>query len=150
MKYLKSTTQKSYVFGGKKIPQSITPDNEYLALTDDAYTAFTKSPVISGLINAGAIFVTSQEPTSPTKQVSNLTNENARLIMENTRLHEQLKAAKAADNGSAEIESLKAALEKQIADDTEEIKAMAAEKDARIAELEKQLKAAKKASKGTE
>lgn len=141
MQYLKSTTQKSYKFDGKTIPQAITKDNAFLALSDTDYNEFIKSPVIKSLINAGSIFVTDQEPSSPTKQVSNLTNENARLVLENTRLNEELKKAKASDN-SAEVESLKAALQKQIDDDTAEIKQLAEEKDAEIAALKKQLEEA--------
>lgn len=141
MQYLKSTTQKSYKFEGKTIPQAVTKDNAFLALSDTDYNEFIKSPVIKSLINAGAIFVTDQEPSSPTKQVSNLTNENARLVLENTRLNEELKKAKASDN-SAEVESLKAALQKQIDDDTSEIKQLAEEKDAEIAALKKQLEEA--------
>lgn len=141
MQYLKSTTQKSYKFDGKTIPQAVTKDNAFLSLSDTDYNEFIKSPVIKSLINAGAIFVTDQEPSSPTKQVSNLTNENARLVLENTRLNEELKKAKSSDN-SAEVESLKAALQKQIDDDTAEIKQLAEEKDAEIAALKKQLEEA--------
>jgi hypothetical protein len=48
---------------------------------------------------------------------------------------------------SAEVESLKAALEKQRADDLAEIKQLQADKDTEIAELKRQLAAAKKGSK---
>lgn len=144
MKYLKSTTQKSYQFEGKKIPPCVTKDNEWLSMTDQAYRDFAKATVIKALINGGAILVTDQEPTSPTKQVKNLTNLNAQQAVRITQLEEELKQAKAANTGSAEIETLKAALEKQKADDLAEIQALQSEKDAEIEKLKAELKKATK------
>lgn len=102
MKWLKSTTQKSYIIEGKKIPQCITPNNDYLALSDEGYNNFIKNAVIKSLVNGGAILVTDIEPQSPTQQASTLTKEKAMLIRENTELKEKLKAAE--DNSAAKVE----------------------------------------------
>ena len=150
MRYLKSTTQKSYMLNGKKIPQCVTKDNEWLTLNDTAYAEFTKVSVVASLIKSGAIIVTDKEPTTPTKQVSQLTQVNAQQAMEITTLHEEIAGLKkqlAGSANSAEVDSLKAALEKQRADDLAEIKQLQADKDAEIAKLKKQLAAAEKGSK---
>lgn len=150
MRYLKSTTQKSYMLNGKKIPQCITKDNEWLTLNDSAYAEFVQVSVVASLIKSGAIIVTDKEPTTPTKQVSQLTQVNAQQAMEITTLHEEIAKLKKQLTGSAnsaEVDSLKAALEKQRADDLAEIKQLQADKDAEIAKLKKQLAAAEKGSK---
>lgn len=150
MRYLKSTTQKSYMLNGKKIPQCVTKDNEWLALNDSAYAEFSKVSVVASLIKSGAIIVTDKEPTTPTKQVSQLTQVNAQQAMEITTLHEEIAGLKkqlADSANSAEVDTLKAALEKQRADDLAEIKQLQADKDAEIAKLKKQLAAAEKGSK---
>jgi predicted RNase H-like nuclease (RuvC/YqgF family) len=157
MRYLKSTTQKSYMLNGKKIPQCVTKDNEWLTLNDSAYAEFAKVSVVASLIKSGAIIVTDKEPTTPTKQVSQLTQANAKQAMEITTLHEEiaeLKKQLAGSANSAEVDSLKVALEKQREEDLAEIKQLQADKDAviadkdtEIAELKKQLAAAKKGSK---
>ena len=145
MKYLKSTTQKTYTFSGQHIPACVTKDNEVLALNDPAYKEFTKSAVVKALISSGAIIVLDKAPESANQQVKTLTNKTAELSMENTKLHEEIAELKRqlTDSGNnAEVASLKAALAKQVEDDTAEIKALQEAKDARIAELEAQLAAA--------
>lgn len=102
MKWLKSTTQKSYLINGKKIPQCVTPNNDYLALSDSAFVEFKKNKVIASLIEGGSILVTDVEPQSPTQQASSLTKEKALLIRENTELKEKLK--KAQDNSAVQVE----------------------------------------------
>ena len=154
MHYLKSTTRKAYVFDGKKIPQAITKDNEFLALTDKEYAEFQKKPVIASLIKSGAVFVTQTAPSKPEDQLKTATQENARLILENTRLQDELAKAQAS-SGSTEVEELKAALAKQVEEsnaalakqveeDKAEILALQKEKDKEIAELKKQLAKAQK------
>lgn len=140
MKWLKSTTMKSYSLAGKVVPQCVTSDNKWLALSDSDYAAFAKNAVIASLINAGAILVTETEPSSPTQQVSKLTNEMAHLIRENTELKEKLKAAEDGSAVQAELDSTKAELEAMTA------KYNALEKEAKetIANLKKQLKEATK------
>ena len=136
MKWLKSTTQKTYLIDGKKIPACVTPDNEYLALSDDGYVTLKKNKVIASLIEGGAVLVTDVEPMSPSKQASVLTQEKALLIKENTELKEKLKEAEDSSALRAELDSTKselASLKKKYA---------ALEKEAKetIAELEAQLK----------
>lgn len=150
MKYLKSTTQKSYMLNGRKVPQCVTKDNEWLTLNDAAYAEFSKVSVVASLIKSGAIIVTDKEPTTPTKQVSQLTQVNAQQAMQITELHEQVASLKKQLEGttnSAEVDSLKAALEKQREEDLAEIKQLQADKDAEIADLKKQLASAKKGNK---
>ena len=146
MKYLKSTTQKTYLFNGKYIPAAVTKENNFLQMTNGEFDAFQQNPVVKSLMNAGAIFVTDVAPTRPEDQLKSATQDNARLILENTRLQDELRKAKEA-TGSTEVESLKAALAKQIADDTAEITALRDEKDETIRLLEAKLAAATAASK---
>jgi hypothetical protein len=82
------------MLNGKKIPQCVTKDNEWLTLNDAAYADFSKVSVVASLIKSGAIIVTDKEPTSPTKQVSQLTQVNAQQAMEITELHEQIAGLK--------------------------------------------------------
>lgn len=147
-KWLKSTTQKTYLFEGNKIPAAVTKDNEYLQLSDGAYTDLVKNKVVASLLKAGAIFVTDKAPSSPNAQVNSLSSKNAQLILENTKLQEQLaeaqKKLESASTGSDE-ETVKAAVAAQKAEDEAAVQKIVDEKDARIAELEAQL--AKKTSK---
>lgn len=151
MKYLKSTTQKTYTFNGQHVPACVTKDNEVLALNDPAYKEFTKSAVVKALISSGAIIVLDKAPESATQQVKTLTNKTAELSMENTKLHEEIAELKKQlenSGNNAEVVSLKAALAKQVEDDTAEIKALQEAKDTEIAELKKQLEAATASKKG--
>lgn len=92
MKWMKSTTQKTYQFMGLTVPQCVTKDNKFLPLTDDKYNDLMKNNVVKSLINNGAILVTDTEPLTPTTQVSALTKEKADLIRRNTELEEKLKS----------------------------------------------------------
>ena len=132
MKWLKSTTQKSYIIEGKKIPQCITPNNDYLALSDEGYNKFVKNAVIKSLISGGAILVTDVEPQSPTQQASALTKEKAMLIRENTELKEKLKAAEDNSAAKVELETTKA----ELVSLEEKYKAL----EEKYAELEKEAK----------
>lgn len=148
MKYLKSTTQKSYIFDNKVIPQCVTKDNLSLALTDEAFIKLQKdNKVIASLIKAGAIIVMDTEPQSPSKANAALTNRVAQLTLEKTKLEEELKQLRGSQGVNTEVEALKAQLAKQVEDDTAEIKQLQADKDAEIANLKAQLEAATSASK---
>lgn len=139
-RWIKSTTQKSYLFSGRKIPQAITKDNEYLHLSDSEFAKLTENPVVGSLIKAGAIFVTEQEPTSPTQQVSAMTNQVAQLTLENTKLQEkvaELESKAAARDSGTEVA---VAVAKQKAEDEAAIEKIVADKDAEIARLKEQLK----------
>lgn len=142
MKWLKSTTQKTYLIDGKKIPACVTPNNDYLALSDDAYTRLKQNKVIASLIEGGAIIVTDVEPMSPTKQASVLTQEKALLIKENTELKEKLKAAEDNSAMRAELDSVTAELkesQKKYKALEKEAKETIANLNSEIAELKAQL-----------
>lgn len=144
MKYLRSTTGKAYTISGQTVPNY---KGEMLALSDGDYDTLSKNKVVKSLIDAGAIFVTDKAPTDPTKQAQQLTNKNAQLILENTKLQEKLAAAEAKlANAGTDEESVKAAIAKQKEEDEAAIQSIVSEKDAKIAELEAQLAAASKKS----
>lgn len=133
---------RAYQLNGNTVPSY---KGEPLALTNEQFVSLNKNPVVAGLIKAGAIFVTDKAPTDPTKQTQALTNQNAELILQNTKLQEEKEAleAKLKEAGSTD-EAVRAAIEKQKEEDRAEIKALQEEKDAEIAKLKEQLKAAKK------
>lgn len=139
MKWLKSTTQKSWYAMGHKIPACVTPNNEYLQLEDSECTKMTAIPVIASLVKAGGIIILNEEPAELKNSVEALQGDKAALTARITQLEEQLKNTQPVD-----VEAIKAEAQ-------EEIKAQAIaelqEKEDRIKELEKQLKAAKKANK---
>lgn len=106
MKWLKSTTQKSYMLDGHLIPQCITKDNDYLSLTDAAYDTFLQNcPVIKSLIKSGAILVTDKEPQTASQQVSHLTTERAQLLQQITNLQIALNVSQKNQGNVAELDA---------------------------------------------
>lgn len=148
-KWIKSTTQKTYTISGKFVPAAVTKENSYLQMSDAEYNKFLENKVVVSLVGAGALFVTDKEPASPTKQVGTLTSRVASLTLENTKLMEEKlkleKQLKESGEGASE-EVIKAAIEKQKAEDEAAIEKIVADKDARIAELEAALAEKKKKS----
>lgn len=141
-KWIKSTTQKTYTIAGKFVPAAVTKDNKYLNMSDSEYAKFLENKVVSSLVNAGALFVTDKEPSTPTQQVSTLTGRVASMTLENTKLQEKVadleKQLEAAGSG-ASAKVIKAAVAKQKAEDEAAIEKIVADKDKRIAELEAML-----------
>lgn len=150
MKWLKSTTQKSWVVnvGGKQaiIPPCETSDNKWLKVDDAEWIEISSTPVIASLLKAGGIMKLDEEPAElknsvPALQVTNtqLEAENATLRARVTELETQLKDATSIDiekikadavaAKQAEYDALKAEAEQALAD-----------KDKEIARLEKKLK----------
>lgn len=145
MKWLKSTTQKTWTVNGRIIPACVTPRNDYLVIEDAVFNEISKVPVVKSLINAGGILVLSEEPAELKNSVDALQGNNAALTAQVTQLQEQLKAKeaelkKAAEKGTSNVDVEKIKEEAQA-----EIKAQAIaeleEKEARIQELEAQLAA---------
>lgn len=154
MKWLKSSTQKSWVVSvsGKQavIPPCETPDNKWLSLSDSEWIEVSSTPVIASLIKAGGIIKLDEEPAElknsiPALQVSN-THLQAELDIAKARileLEEQLKNASGID-----IEAVKAEVRQQCEEEKqkalEELDAkatqMLGEKDTTIADLEKAIK----------
>ena len=136
MKYLKSTTDKSYTAEGKIIPAiSQSP----LAVTEEVYNKITSMSVIKSLIKTGGILVLDKysEPVSSdaaTARLRTLTSENA-------RLQKELKELKTTATESATVKQVKAAQKAQAAAEAElaELKekyaALEKEANEKIAEL---------------
>lgn len=128
MKWLKSTTDKSYTAQGKTIPSATqTP----LAVTEEVYKKITSMAVIQSLISTGGIIVLDKY-TDPT---STSNNKLAVLKEENTRLQAQLKALEASEAKAKKFDELKAEAEQTIAAKDAELAA----KDAEIEALKAQL-----------
>lgn len=154
MKWLKSTTQKSWVASckGKQviIPQNETSDNRWLQLGDDEFAEISSSPVIASLVKAGGIMVLNEEPAElknsvPALQVTN-TQLKAELETARARIVElegQLKGATGVD-----IEAIKAEVRQQCEEEKkkalEELDAKATQeiesRDKTIEKLEKKIK----------
>lgn len=131
MKWLKSTTDKSYTAQGKVIPPA---NHAPLAVSEDVYAKITDMAVIKSLIKTGGIIVL-EKYTDPTS-VSN--NKLAVLKEENTKLQAQIKALEASEDKAKKFDELKAEAEQTIAD-----------KDAEIESLKAQLAEAQKAKKSS-
>lgn len=154
MKWLKSTTQKSWVASckGKQviIPPCETPDNKWLKAEEDEYAEIAAIPVIASLVKAGGIMVLNEEPAElrnsvPALQITNtqLEAENATLRARVTELEGQLK-----DTTNIDIEAIKAEVRQQCEEEKqkalEELDAKASKeiesRDKIIEKLEKKIK----------
>ena len=154
MKWLKSTTQKSWVASckGKQviIPPCETPDNKWLKAEEDEYAEIAAIPVIASLVKAGGIMVLNEEPAElrnsvPALQITNtqLEAENATLKARVIELEGQLK-----DTTNIDIEAIKAEVRQQCEEEKqkalEELDAKASKeiesRDKTIEKLEKKIK----------
>lgn len=158
MRWIKSTTQKSWVFshGTKQfiVPQNTTRDGKWLVMEEDDFAAIMKQPVVAGLIKNNAIMVLDKEPAElknslPNLQVTNneLRAENETLKAENESLKARIKELEEGTTGidlEAEIakavDAVKAEYEQKLKDLDDKASAVIAEKDAEIKKLEKKLK----------
>lgn len=145
MKWLKSTSQKTWYANGKLIPACVTPNNNYLQLDEDEYTSIASLPVIASLIKAGGILVLDQEPAELKNSVEGLKGTNASLVARNKQLEERIKELEASTSAPAEIDVDKIK-EEAVAELRDEAIKEIQSKDDEIAELKRQLKAAKKAA----
>ena len=175
MRWLKSTTQKSWVFsnGTKQfiVPQNETRDNKWLTMEEDDFAAVVSQPVVKGLIKTGAILVLDKEPAEiknslPNLQVTNTTlrAENEALIAKNAELEARIsqleenatgvdleaEIAKAVDAVKAEYEQKLKELDEKASGIIAEKDASIAERDAAIANLEQEIKKLEKKLKKTE
>ena len=150
MKWLKSTTQKSWVVnvGGKQaiIPPNETSDNKWLKVDDSEWIEISTTPVIASLLKAGGIMKLDEEPAElrnsvPALQVTNtqLEAENATLKARVIELEAQLK-----DATNIDIEKIKedAVAAKQVEYDAlkAEAEQALADRDKTIEKLEKKIK----------
>lgn len=163
MKWLKSTTQKSWVASCNNrqiiIPQNETADNRWLSLGDDEFAEISSLPVIASLIKAGGIMVLDQEPEELKNSIPALQVSNTQLKAELDAAKERITALEAQlkDTNSIDIEAIRdevrrqCEVEKQQALEEaqqkyQQLEAEAtqalADKDAEITKLEKKLKKA--------
>lgn len=138
MKWLKSTTDKSYTAQGKTIPASASAP---LAVNDSVFEQITSMKVIASLIKTGGIIVLDRynEPqanSSEQKKLQQLHVENARLAGEIAKLKKAQPSEEVVQKAE-QFDELKTEAEQTIA-----------AKDAEIERLKAELaKTAKKSSK---
>ena len=158
MRWLKSTTQKSWVFsnGTKQfiVPQNETRDNRWLTMEEDDFAAVVSQPVVKGLIKTGAILVLDKEPAELKNSLPNLQVTNTALRAENEALTAQVTALEARISQMEEnatgvdleaeiakaVEATKAEYEQKLKELDEKASKLIEEKDAEIKKLEKKLK----------
>lgn len=144
MKWLKSTTDKSYTAQGKIIPPS---ESAPLAVSDTVFESITSMKVIASLIKTGGIIVLDKynDPQVDNKEqlkLQQLHVENARLAGEKSQLEAEvarLKEAQPSDEvvqKAAQFDELKTEAEQTIS-----------AKDAEIERLKAELAKAKKSAK---
>ena len=135
MKWLKSTTDKSYTAQGKIIPPA---NSAPLAVNESVFEQITSMKVIASLIKTGGIIVLDkysdpQANSSEQKKLQNLQLENTKLNDRIRELESQAQPDPEIEKKAAQFDELKAEAEKTIAD-----------KDAEIEKLKAQLEKAKK------
>ena len=139
---MKSTTQKVWVAEGHRIPACITPKNDYCIVDEDDYAKIVANPIFKSLIAQGSILVLDKEPAELKNSLDGLQSSNAVLQARNTELEARIKELEAgSDKEPVNVEAIK---EEAVAELKAEAIAELQAKDAEIAELKKQLKAAEK------
>lgn len=142
MRWMKSTTQKVWVAEGHRIPACITPKNDYCIVDEDDYAKIVANPIFKSLIAQGSILVLDKEPAELKNSLDGLQSSNAVLQARNTELEARIKELEAgSDKAPVNVEAIK---EEAVAELKAEAIAELQSKDAEIAELKKQLKAAEK------
>jgi predicted RNase H-like nuclease (RuvC/YqgF family) len=139
MRWLKSTTQKTYTANGKLIPACVTPRNEWLKVTEPEYHELKSIAVIASLIKAGGILVTTKEPAELRNSLEGLKDSNAELIARNTQLEEEIKQLKSTSS-TDDVEAVKKEARQELKDkqkalddakaEIERLQQLLAEKDA--------------------
>jgi len=137
MKWLKSTTDKSYTAQGKIIPPS---NSAPLAVSDTVFEGITSMKVIASLIKTGGIIVLDkysdpQADSSEQRKLQQLQSENTRLA-DKVRELEASKPSTEVEEKAAKFDELKAEAEQTIA-----------AKDTEIEKLKAELAKAKKSAK---
>ena len=168
MRWLKSTTQKSWVLGagGKQfiVPQSTTRDNKWLVMEEGDFSQVVSQPVVKSLIKSGAILVLDKEPAEIRNSVPSLQVANTTLQAELDTVKAERDALKARvqelEQGTvgvdleAEIakavETVKADYEQKLKDLDDKATGIIAEKDQAIADLTAEVKKLEKKLKKTD
>ena len=162
MRWLKSTTQKSWVLSAANkqfiVPQRDTRDNKWLVMEEEDFAQVMNQPVVKSLIKAGAITVLDREPTEIRNSVPNLQVANTTLKAELDTIRAERDALKMRvqelEQGTvgvdleAEItkavEATKAEYEQKLKELDDKASGIIADKDAEIDKLQKKLKKADK------
>jgi len=139
MKWLKSTTDKSYTAQGKIIPSSTSAP---LAVSDTVFESITSMKVIASLIKTGGIIVLDkysdpQVDSKDQRKLQQLQTENTRLVDKIRELEASQPSAEVVEK-AAQFDELKTEAEQTIA-----------AKDAEIEKLKAELAKAKKSAKGS-
>ena len=160
MRWLKSTTQKSWVLshGTKQfiVPQNETRDNRWLTMEEDDFAAVIKQPVVAGLVKNNAIMVLDKEPAEIKNSLPNLQVTNTALRAELETVKAERDALKARiqeiETGTSgvdleaeiakAVEATKAEYEQKLKELDDKATKLLEEKDAEIRKLEKKLKKA--------
>lgn len=158
MRWLKSTTQKSWVLanGAKQfiVPANQTRDMRWLTMEEDDFEVVSQQPVVAGLIKSNAIMVLDKEPAElknslPNLQVTNnaLRAENETLRAENANLTARCKELEEGATGvnleeeiAKAVDAVKAEYEQKLKELDDRATKLIEEKEAEIAKLEKKLK----------
>ena len=162
MRWLKSTTQKSWVLGaaGKQIivPQCDTSDNKWLAIEEEDFAQVMNQPVVKSLIKAGAITVLDKEPAEIRNSVPNLQVANTTLKAELDTIKAERDALRMRvqelEQGTVgvdleteitkAVEATKAEYEQKLKELDDKASGIIADKNAEIDKLQKKLKKADK------
>lgn len=145
MKWLKSTSQKTWTIAGKIVPACVTPHNDYLCLKDEEYHAIAKRPVVASLIKNACILVLDQEPAELKNSVEALQGSNAELQAKITQQEEEIKQLKAGTPDVAAIrEEAQAEIKAEAVKELQEKQTLIDQQAEEIKELKKQLRKAGK------
>lgn len=146
MKYLKSTSSRSYVYDGKVIPSNT--ETKWLLVDNSLYEKWEKTPVIKSLVRNGHILVSSKEPSEMASSTGQLVNtatalkaENAKLKAQVTKLQEEAKNLLSESDSAAAMQALRDELAKVQEENkklTDDYKALEKEAKEQIAQLQSQ------------
>ncbi len=166
MRWLKSTTQKAWVFsnGSKQFIAPQNRDNKWLVMEEEDFASISSQPVVKSLITSGAITVCDKEPAEiknslPNLQVTNntLRAENETLKAEKAALEARLKELEQGTVGvnlEAEIakavDAVKAEYEQKLKELDEKATDIISKKDVTITNLEQDIKKLEKKLKKTD
>ena len=140
MKWLKSTTNKSWTALGKTIQGA---NGNWLQVTENDWVSLSNNPVIKSLMKAGGILVLDHAPAEETTSVSLAQQEVAQLRMQNTELENQvhqLQAELKAAGNPQEKDNTIQHLQMELADVKEKLTATEAELTSTKEEAIKELK----------
>ncbi len=144
MKWLKSTTNKSWTALGRTIQGA---NGNWLQVTDSDWAQLSVNPVIKSLMKAGGILVLDHAPAEEATSVSLAQQEVAQLRLQNTELENQvqqlqaeLKASGAGASAIQEKDSRISSLESELTEAKATIESLQAELASTKEEAIKELK----------